>query len=267
MTSMFHCVMRRQVACFFFFSAFLIAGTSSGDSIVLSPVQSATITDENGDGTPEVVGLGFGHPGDPNYGTTLVQKGGGEFPYERRSVEEFSLSGISSVQSATLTFSFHNAADAISTTFETFLSSSDGQVQLSDYSMSSMALGPRTVPATQNYFISYDVTTALNLVLSSGGSFASVRQQIVGASGGDEVFSPVLNINTASGPGSATWKLNPGSGDWNTASNWMPATVPNGPSDVATSYFFEHNRRLPFRPHGSERHTVQCRRESVHDHR
>lgn len=34
--------------------------------------------------------------------------------------------------------------------------------------------------------------------------------------------------------GSATWNASPTSGDWNTATNWTPATVPNGPSDVAT---------------------------------
>jgi autotransporter-associated beta strand protein len=34
--------------------------------------------------------------------------------------------------------------------------------------------------------------------------------------------------------GSATWNLNPTSGDWNTAANWTPATVPNGALDVAT---------------------------------
>jgi len=34
--------------------------------------------------------------------------------------------------------------------------------------------------------------------------------------------------------GSATWNLNPTSDDWNTAANWTPATVPNGPTDVAT---------------------------------
>ncbi len=34
--------------------------------------------------------------------------------------------------------------------------------------------------------------------------------------------------------GSATWNLNPTSNDWDTALNWTPATVPNGPSDVAT---------------------------------
>ena len=34
--------------------------------------------------------------------------------------------------------------------------------------------------------------------------------------------------------GSATWNLNPATGDWNTASNWMPNTVPNGSTDIAT---------------------------------
>jgi autotransporter-associated beta strand protein len=33
--------------------------------------------------------------------------------------------------------------------------------------------------------------------------------------------------------GSATWSANPVSGDWNTAANWTPNTVPNGPEDVA----------------------------------
>jgi autotransporter-associated beta strand protein len=30
------------------------------------------------------------------------------------------------------------------------------------------------------------------------------------------------------------WDPNPGSGDWNTAANWTPATVPNGAADTAT---------------------------------
>jgi autotransporter-associated beta strand protein len=34
--------------------------------------------------------------------------------------------------------------------------------------------------------------------------------------------------------GSATWNLNPATNDWNTASNWTPATVPNAITDVAT---------------------------------
>jgi autotransporter-associated beta strand protein len=34
--------------------------------------------------------------------------------------------------------------------------------------------------------------------------------------------------------GSATWSSNPTSGEWNTAANWVPQTVPNGTSDTAT---------------------------------
>ena len=34
--------------------------------------------------------------------------------------------------------------------------------------------------------------------------------------------------------GSATWSANPTSGDWNTAANWTPQTVPNSTSDIAT---------------------------------
>jgi len=34
--------------------------------------------------------------------------------------------------------------------------------------------------------------------------------------------------------GSATWSTNPSTGDWNTAANWVPSTVPNGPSDIAS---------------------------------
>jgi hypothetical protein len=33
---------------------------------------------------------------------------------------------------------------------------------------------------------------------------------------------------------SAQWDLDPISGDWNTADNWTPISVPNGPADVAT---------------------------------
>jgi hypothetical protein len=34
--------------------------------------------------------------------------------------------------------------------------------------------------------------------------------------------------------GSATWNLNPATGDWNTATNWTPATIPNATTDIAT---------------------------------
>jgi hypothetical protein len=33
---------------------------------------------------------------------------------------------------------------------------------------------------------------------------------------------------------SAQWDLDPISGDWNTAANWTPNGVPNGPTDTAT---------------------------------
>jgi len=33
--------------------------------------------------------------------------------------------------------------------------------------------------------------------------------------------------------GSATWDFNPSSGDWNTAANWSPMTIPNGSADTA----------------------------------
>jgi autotransporter-associated beta strand protein len=42
-----------------------------------------------------------------------------------------------------------------------------------------------------------------------------------------------FSLHTAQG-GSATWDLNPTTGDWNAAANWTPMTVPNGPSDTAT---------------------------------
>ena len=37
--------------------------------------------------------------------------------------------------------------------------------------------------------------------------------------------------------GSGQWDLNPTSGDWDAAANWTPATVPNGPADIATFDF------------------------------
>jgi hypothetical protein len=44
----------------------------------------------------------------------------------------------------------------------------------------------------------------------------------------------LLSAASSAFAGSATWNLNPTSGDWNTATNWTPATVPNGPADTAT---------------------------------
>ena len=46
---------------------------------------------------------------------------------------------------------------------------------------------------------------------------------------------------TKSFAGSATWRLNPISSDWDTAGNWMPRTVPDGPADIATFGFSNIN--------------------------
>ncbi|MGI9114817.1 MAG: beta strand repeat-containing protein [Chthoniobacterales bacterium] len=43
-----------------------------------------------------------------------------------------------------------------------------------------------------------------------------------------------LLFQTSALAGSATWNIAPSSGDWNTPSNWIPGTVPNGPGDTAT---------------------------------
>lgn len=48
------------------------------------------------------------------------------------------------------------------------------------------------------------------------------------------ILALLLSTASNSFAGSATWNLNPTSNDWNTAENWTPNTVPNGPSDVAT---------------------------------
>jgi len=46
------------------------------------------------------------------------------------------------------------------------------------------------------------------------------------------ILSLALAMNAYAG--SATWNLNPATNDWNTATNWTPATVPNSPTDIAT---------------------------------
>lgn len=53
--------------------------------------------------------------------------------------------------------------------------------------------------------------------------------------------------------GSATWNI-PTSGDWNTAANWTPGTVPNGPSDTAT---FGRSNMTAVSPSDGEIHRVQ----------
>jgi autotransporter-associated beta strand protein len=52
---------------------------------------------------------------------------------------------------------------------------------------------------------------------------------------GHLALAPLLILSLhAARADDATWNLNPTNNDWNTAANWTPATVPNGPSDTAT---------------------------------
>jgi autotransporter-associated beta strand protein len=51
------------------------------------------------------------------------------------------------------------------------------------------------------------------------------------------VVAASILASTVAHAGSATWDLNPASGDWNTPANWTPMTVPNGPGDIATFAF------------------------------
>jgi hypothetical protein len=48
------------------------------------------------------------------------------------------------------------------------------------------------------------------------------------------VLALFCGSSTIASAGSATWLQAPATGNWNTPTNWNPATVPNGPSDVAT---------------------------------
>ena len=47
-------------------------------------------------------------------------------------------------------------------------------------------------------------------------------------------FVAAIGVSNSVRAGSATWDLNPASGDWNNAANWTPATVPDGSADTAT---------------------------------
>jgi len=48
------------------------------------------------------------------------------------------------------------------------------------------------------------------------------------------ILTLLLATANSSFAGSATWSARPATGNWSTASNWTPATVPNGPNDTAT---------------------------------
>ena len=48
------------------------------------------------------------------------------------------------------------------------------------------------------------------------------------------LFAALLLASATAQAGNATWSMNPINGDWNTAANWTPARIPNGPLNTAT---------------------------------
>jgi len=62
----------------------------------------------------------------------------------------------------------------------------------------------------------------------------------------------ILVLPTGAYAISAQWDLDPISGDWNTAANWTPMGIPNGPADIATFGPFQYYRCLDFCEHGSQ---------------
>src|SRR5437660_11090583 len=70
----------------------------------------------------------------------------------------------------------------------------------------------------------------MNYIRNNGIVLAATRSALWLA----VVVALAVSVTNGAFAGSATWKLNPTSGDWNTAANWTPETVPNDPSDIAT---------------------------------
>ena len=90
-----------------------------------------------------------------------------------------------------------------------------------------------------------------SMSLLSRKSLLASRLQSVSA-----ILALVLATTSSSFAGSATWKASPATGDWSTATNWTPATVPNGPTDTAT--FATSNLRSSRHRGRLQRSTASC---------
>jgi len=142
------------------------------DAATISPLYSATITDENGDGSPDSIGLGFGHPDAPNYGTTLVQFQPGV--YERLTIFEFSLSSIpSSVATGVFQFSLSASVNILSASIYTF--AGDGQITLSDFSTSGTLVGSASAVSGLPAYRLLDITESINLLRQNGADYMTIR--------------------------------------------------------------------------------------------
>ena len=64
---------------------------------------------------------------------------------------------------------------------------------------------------------------------------------------GAMVSNALFGVPSAVYASSATWNLNPTSGEWNTAANWTRAPVPDGPRDVGHVRPIEPNKCGPQR--------------------
>jgi hypothetical protein len=74
-----------------------------------------------------------------------------------------------------------------------------------------------------------------NVIASSARLYLNRTRKIQGkVLGAILVFSVLIFGIQKSRAGSATWKSNPATSNWNTASNWTPGTVPNSSADKAT---------------------------------
>jgi autotransporter-associated beta strand protein len=69
------------------------------------------------------------------------------------------------------------------------------------------------------------------LFASATGTIAAMRSPILSCA---IILTLSLGALSTIHADSATWNLHPTSGNWDTAANWTPATVPNGPADIAT---------------------------------